>query len=449
MRELIRYVLDRTPYVKGLRDQVRNVGCYPAGHFYSPIPSAADVAARLDRLNGQNAGISGINLKSDAQLRLLQEFERFYPEMPFPQAPRTDCRYHFAQTVFCYADAIFLYSFLRHQPPKRIIEVGSGFSSAVLLDTVDRFFPHPPEITFIEPFPVTLRRVLRPEDYSKTTLIEDQVQRVPMERFKSLQAGDLLFIDSSHVMKCGSDVQFLMFDVLPQLAVGVVVHFHDVFEKFEYLAGVAAQGLVLERRLRTPGVPLLQLLMGDLSVRGLCRQDVPRLLPNEDAAVPEESGRKSLHSADGLGNGMDRDAHDLFHRRGDPPRDAVLIDDAGVPVSVRFVFGLALARGACGQRPRVGGVDILDPEVERSGARRILPARLGEHDERVADLDFRVHDGVVLIPLTRDFRAVERRRQERQLAVGVGNEEIGSDGAIRVFDICHGAIVSNHSRLGL
>jgi predicted O-methyltransferase YrrM len=188
----------------------------------------------VDRVKPRNGAIPGIELKRDDQLRLLEELGRFYSEMPFPREPRAECRYHFAQTVFCYADAIFLYSFLRHQQPKRIIEVGSGFSSAVMLDTVDRFFPERPEITFIEPFPITLKRLLRSEDYLKTTLIEDIVQRVPMERFKSLQAGDLLFIDSSHVMKCASDVQFLMFEVLPRLAVGVVVHFHDVFEKFEY-----------------------------------------------------------------------------------------------------------------------------------------------------------------------------------------------------------------------
>jgi predicted O-methyltransferase YrrM len=234
LRELIRSILDRLPYLRGLRAEVRNAGCYPAGHFYSPIPASADVAAYLDRVKPQNSALADIELKRDDQLRLLQEFGRLYPEMPFPPEPRADCRYHFAQTVFCYADAIFLYSFLRHQQPKRIIEVGSGFSSAVILDTVDRFFPRRPEITFIEPYPITLKQLLRSEDYSKITLIEDIVQRVPLERFKSLQAGDLLFIDSSHVMKCASDVQFLMFDVLPQLAVGVVVHFHDVFEKFEY-----------------------------------------------------------------------------------------------------------------------------------------------------------------------------------------------------------------------
>ena len=103
-----------------------------------------------------------------------------------------------------------------------------------MLDTVERFFERRPEITLIEPFPVNLRQLLRPQDYSTITLIEDTVQHVPIETFTALQPGDLLFIDSSHVMKCGSDVQFLFFEVIPQLPVGVFVHFHDVFDSFEY-----------------------------------------------------------------------------------------------------------------------------------------------------------------------------------------------------------------------
>jgi predicted O-methyltransferase YrrM len=231
---LIRYVLDRTPYVGDLRQRLRDLGSYPAGHFYSPIPAPVDVAAYVDGLDKHVDGLAGIDLRCDEQLRLLKEFEAFYPELPFSAERRPDFRYDFGQTVFCHADAIFLYSFLRLRQPKRIIEVGSGFSSAVMLDTIDRFFHCRPEITFIEPFPITLKRLLRPEDYSKVTLIEDKVQHVPMDRFTSLGAGDLLFIDSSHVMKCGSDVQFLMFEVLPRLSVGVVVHFHDVFGTFEY-----------------------------------------------------------------------------------------------------------------------------------------------------------------------------------------------------------------------
>jgi hypothetical protein len=234
LRRLIRAMLDRAPYIGALREQIRNVGSYPAGHFYSPIPARADVTARLRALEAGNDGLLDVNLNRDGQLEVLRRFQEFYADLPFPEERAACSRYYFGQTVFCYADAIFLYSFLRDVQPRRIIEVGSGFSSAVMLDTVDRFFEHPPEITLIEPFPINLKRLLRPQDHSRITLIEGKVQGVPLERFTSLQAGDLLFIDSSHVVKCGSDVQFLMFEVLPRLPVGVFVHFHDVFGSFEY-----------------------------------------------------------------------------------------------------------------------------------------------------------------------------------------------------------------------
>jgi hypothetical protein len=234
MRKLIRRTLDRLPYVGGLREQVRNAGPFPAGHFYSPIPARAEINTRLQALNQPVDDIPGINLNVQGQLELLEKFAALYGDLPFPEERTVDCRYYFRQTAFCYADAIFLYSFLRLVQPKRIIEVGSGFTSAVLMDTVDRFFAHRPQITFIEPFPVNLKKLLRPQDYNRITLIEERVQALPVDTFKSLQAGDLLFIDSSHVLKCGSDVQFLMFEILPQLPVGVFVHFHDVFASFEY-----------------------------------------------------------------------------------------------------------------------------------------------------------------------------------------------------------------------
>ncbi|MEP7310462.1 MAG: class I SAM-dependent methyltransferase [Acidobacteriota bacterium] len=234
MRKLIRQTLDRMPYVGGLREQIRNLGDFPAGHYYSPIPSRADVGARVQAGPRPGSEIPGVNLKIEAQRELLQKWRAFYGALPFPEERTPECRYYFRQTSFCYADAIFLYSFLRHVQPRRIVEVGSGFSSAVMLDTVDRFFDHRPQITLIEPFPINLRKLLRPQDYQAITLVEDKVQNVPVDTFKSLQSGDLLFIDSSHVMKYGSDVQFLMFEILPQLPIGVFVHFHDVFDSFEY-----------------------------------------------------------------------------------------------------------------------------------------------------------------------------------------------------------------------
>jgi hypothetical protein len=230
----LRSVAERVPYLARLRKEVEDRGAYPAGHFYSPVPNREEVLARIRSQSTNPVELPNIRLNREKQFELLKIFAGFYGDLPFPEEETEASRYYYHQSTFCYADAIFLYSFLRHTKPKAIIEVGSGFSSAVILDTVDRFFPQAPAITFVEPYPVNLRRLLRPSDAIKATVIENKVQQVPMGLFTSLRSGDLLFVDSSHVVKCGSDLQFLLFEVLPRLQVGVYVHFHDIFHTFEY-----------------------------------------------------------------------------------------------------------------------------------------------------------------------------------------------------------------------
>jgi hypothetical protein len=234
IKRLIRYLLDRLPYIRGLRQQVNDAGENPPGDFYSPIPARGDVVEYL--ASKRDESLPEIRQNKEGQWELLKTFQTFYKDLPFPEMPSRETRYYYNQTVFCYADAIFLYCFLRHTQPRRIIEVGSGFSSAVMLDTIERFSLHPPSITFIEPYPASLKRIVRPGDAARVTILEEKVQKIPIHTFMELQRGDLLFIDSTHVLKCGSDVQFLFFALLPKLPDGVFVHFHDVFYPFEYPA---------------------------------------------------------------------------------------------------------------------------------------------------------------------------------------------------------------------
>jgi predicted O-methyltransferase YrrM len=127
-----------------------------------------------------------------------------------------------------------LYGMLREAQPRRIIEVGSGFSSAAMLDVNERVLGAGVQFTFIDPDMSRLRPLLRPEDLVRATLIEKRVQEVPLETFAVLERNDVLFIDSSHVSKIGSDVNRLFFDVLPVLAPGVLIHIHDVAGNLEY-----------------------------------------------------------------------------------------------------------------------------------------------------------------------------------------------------------------------
>nr|WP_259372700.1 class I SAM-dependent methyltransferase [Schlegelella koreensis] len=123
---------------------------------------------------------------------------------------------------------------MQHVRPRRIIEVGSGHSSAAMLDVDDRFLGSSTEFDFIDPYPERLLGLLRSEDRERCTVHAKPVQDVPLELFDKLEANDILFIDSSHVAKIGSDVVHLLTYVLPRLKRGVLVHVHDIFWPFEY-----------------------------------------------------------------------------------------------------------------------------------------------------------------------------------------------------------------------
>jgi predicted O-methyltransferase YrrM len=202
----------------------------PPGHFYSPIPNAIDLK-RLDQAE-DTILTSDIDLRSPEQVSLLNQFAEYYSEIPFPETASESSRYFYQNDFFCHGDAIALYSILRHFHPKHVIEVGSGFSSVVMLDTNDRFLNGATQFTFVEPYPDRLNQLLTPQDQGQ--VIQKPVQDVEFDLFTSLQANDILFIDSSHVVKAGSDVVYLLFQILPRLAPGVIIHFHDIFFPFEY-----------------------------------------------------------------------------------------------------------------------------------------------------------------------------------------------------------------------
>jgi hypothetical protein len=233
----LRKAVDLLPYIRTLRNHVDTAGPYSPGHFHTPIPDSADVEHAIARARSEslaNLERSGVSFNKERQLEFLSAFAAFYDQLPFPEHASDQCRFHYEGSPYPYPDAIFLYSFLRQVQPKQMIEVGSGYSSALILDTVERFFTHQPTITLIEPNPDRLKRLLKPTDLQRVTLLEQKVQQTPLDLFASLNPDDLLFIDSSHVVKCGSDVAFLLFDVLPRVRVGVYVHFHDIMLPFEY-----------------------------------------------------------------------------------------------------------------------------------------------------------------------------------------------------------------------
>jgi len=118
---------------------------------------------------------------------------------------------------------------IRHFQPRLIIEVGSGFSSLVAAEAIAK--NKNSALICIEPFPLDF---LRQGFRGLHSLIEKKAEDIELDFFSQLESGDILFIDSSHTVKIGGDVNYLFLEVLPRLKPGVIVHVHDIFLPFDY-----------------------------------------------------------------------------------------------------------------------------------------------------------------------------------------------------------------------
>ena len=210
-------------------------GGFPNGHFYSPVIDPAEVRASATRIWPTNPDARGIDFNEGAQRQLLREvFPRFIADYDYPETLPDDSdsqRFFDRNPAFAWLDSRALFVMLRHWQPRRVVEVGSGFSTLLIADINRRFLDGKVNVRCIEPYPPPF--LGRPMD-GIAELMQARVQDVPLETFEQLESGDVLFIDSSHVSKTGSDVNHLMFEVLPRLATGVRIHFHDIFLPFDY-----------------------------------------------------------------------------------------------------------------------------------------------------------------------------------------------------------------------
>ena len=209
---------------------------FAPGHFYSPYPNLKDLAKRKNEVfNREKRNIPGIDINEKKQLDLLGELKVYYKEFPYKEGGvNKKLRYKLGHHAYAHTDAVFLYSFMRYLKPKRIIEIGSGYSSALILDVNDIFLKGSVDITFVEPYPQLLKSMIKPDDLNKAKLISEPLHKIDLRVFDKLEKNDILFIDSTHVSKAGSDVNKIFFDILPRLKPGVIIHIHDVFYPFEY-----------------------------------------------------------------------------------------------------------------------------------------------------------------------------------------------------------------------
>jgi Rps23 Pro-64 3,4-dihydroxylase Tpa1-like proline 4-hydroxylase/predicted O-methyltransferase YrrM len=210
---------------------------HPDGHFYSPVVDTDDIARRQDEIWPTDPQVLGIDFNDASHRTVLEQFfPRHIADYRYPeQAPSEDAAldgYYTQNSQFSWLDSRALFVLMREWQPRRIIEVGSGYSSLLMADVNQRYLDARCEVVCIEPFP---RPFLERGIAGLSEVIVLPVQQVPLARFEALQAGDILFIDSSHVAKTGSDVNYLFFEVLPRLAAGVRIHIHDIFLPHDYL----------------------------------------------------------------------------------------------------------------------------------------------------------------------------------------------------------------------
>jgi predicted O-methyltransferase YrrM len=213
---------------------------FPPGHYYSPVCDPIKIRKWYRSHCNEEVPLPGIDLHRDDQINRLLYWNEFFPDIQFPETRTPPWRYYYGRGNLTYAmgDAVCLYSFIRELSPKKYVEIGSGFSSACVLDTIDQL-QLDLQCTFIDPEPARFQALLKSVETRDFRLLPRMVQDVPLEIFDELDAGDILFIDSSHVLKTASDVEFELFSILPRLKPGVFVHFHDIAYPFEYWPEVA------------------------------------------------------------------------------------------------------------------------------------------------------------------------------------------------------------------
>ncbi|HET6254675.1 MAG TPA: class I SAM-dependent methyltransferase [Puia sp.] len=234
MKRLIGRFLTSIPYIRYAYLYKHNSSFRP-GHYYSPVADVDELRERQDEIWAPKA-LPGVDLNEEAQKELLTYLLDNEASFDIPLKDEPSKRYSGSSLSYPYVDGVVLKAMMARYSPKNVFEVGSGSSSGCMIDVSEQRGLKT-NFTFIEPEPQwCLSKVLKQEDYGKPEIriITKRVQEVPASEFKVLQRNDILFIDSSHVSKPGSDVNYLLTEVLPILNSGVIIHFHDIYYPFEY-----------------------------------------------------------------------------------------------------------------------------------------------------------------------------------------------------------------------
>jgi len=208
-----------------------NIGLLPIhNHYYHPLinPNKHNLKSLRDERI-----IGGLDLNINKQKEIILSFNYVDELSKFPKTKSNGNEFYYHNGAFESGDAEYLYNIIRKFKPNRIIEIGSGFSTKMMLNSINRNRDEDGnyncELTCIEPFPNKQIEGL------PITLFKEKVESLDIKIFKELKKDDILFIDSSHIIRPQGDVLFEIQYVLPQLNPGVLIHFHDIFTPRDYL----------------------------------------------------------------------------------------------------------------------------------------------------------------------------------------------------------------------
>jgi Methyltransferase domain len=200
-------------------------------HFYSEIPDFRELRkSETWKAPRSMYGVRGVDV--DRQLSFVHDCitDPMRAIVLQEDIYNTACEENGA-TGFGQVEAEFLFCFAARHRPQKIIQVGAGVSTAVLLHAA-RTFDYRPAITCIDPYPTQYLR--KSSESGQITLIPKKCQDVDLSVFSELGPGDLLFVDSTHTVKPGSEVNMLILEVLPRLSPGCHAHFHDIYFPYDY-----------------------------------------------------------------------------------------------------------------------------------------------------------------------------------------------------------------------
>lgn len=204
----------------------------PFNNYESPYPTMKEVIFNNQYIQ-ETEKYMNIDLNMQRQLDFLETIRLELGKVINDIDNNMISRRFESNSYFDNNDAVLLYVMLMAYRPKKIIEIGSGYSTCIMLDVNEYKLNSSMRIKCIEPYPERLFSRIR-EKEDGLEIRRTMVQTTPLEEFKELGENDILFIDSSHVTKSGGDIPYEYFNILPQLKSGVIIHIHDIFYPFVY-----------------------------------------------------------------------------------------------------------------------------------------------------------------------------------------------------------------------